>query len=77
MESDLTGTCCWPGKDEVETEAVAGRRERGGVMESTALLPECPGKTREGEWQRCLLGKQSHPLPPSPRGPGGGRLNHG
>lgn len=30
MESDLTGTCYWPGKDEVGTEAVAGRRERRG-----------------------------------------------
>lgn len=49
MKSDLTGTCFWPGKEEVGTETVAQRRERR-AMESTALLPECPGRMREGEW---------------------------
>ena len=49
MESDLAGTCYWPAKDEVGTETVA-RGARGGAMESTALLPECPGRMREGEW---------------------------
>lgn len=30
MESDLAGTCRWPGKDEVGTETVARRSERRG-----------------------------------------------
>ena len=49
MESDLAGTCYWPAKDEVGPDTVA-RGARGGAMESTALLPECPGRMREGEW---------------------------